>query len=230
MFKTLFATSPDVVMKASGLRLEAIRAIAREQGVDIEDTACRCIDESLLAALADAHVRRMRAYFNNVHRHVAELRGEELATYIDFCQTFKKRQSSDSSAQSWKDIDSDAIREQFIENVHRLTPQDSIFDLFIGCGNIQESAYATPSIKSSGNLETDTCEYKHRTDVIDRIISHHLYYVRPVKTYDTCIDNRSVVWRITLSSRYHLFITEDDDHQQDVINKYIINCAPAMVA
>ena len=61
-FETDFTTSADVVMKASGLRLEAIRVIAREQGVEIEDTACRCIDESLLAALADAHVRKMRAY------------------------------------------------------------------------------------------------------------------------------------------------------------------------
>ena len=61
-FKATFATSADVVMKASGLRLEAIRVIAREQGVEIEDTVCRCIDESLLAELADAHVRRMRAY------------------------------------------------------------------------------------------------------------------------------------------------------------------------
>jgi len=38
MFKAVFATSADVVMKASGLRLEAIRVIAREQGVEIEDT------------------------------------------------------------------------------------------------------------------------------------------------------------------------------------------------
>lgn len=73
MFKAVFATSADVVMKVSGLRLEAIRVIAREQGVEIEDTACRCIDESLLAELADAHVRRMRAYFNNARRHLARM-------------------------------------------------------------------------------------------------------------------------------------------------------------
>lgn len=35
-----FTTSADVVMKASGLRFEAVRAIAREQGVEIEDQAC----------------------------------------------------------------------------------------------------------------------------------------------------------------------------------------------
>ena len=71
-------------MKASGLRLEAIRVIAREQGVEIENTACRCIDESLLAELADAHVRRMKAYFNNARRHIAKLNGDDLAVFIDF--------------------------------------------------------------------------------------------------------------------------------------------------
>lgn len=76
LFETGFTTSADVVMKASGLLFEAIRVIAREQGVEIEDTACRCIDESLLAALADAHVRRLRAYFNNARRHVVELSGD----------------------------------------------------------------------------------------------------------------------------------------------------------
>ena len=46
-----FTTSADVVMEAGGLRLEAIRVIARGRGIEIEDTACRCIDESLLADL-----------------------------------------------------------------------------------------------------------------------------------------------------------------------------------
>lgn len=40
-----FATSADVVIKASGLRIEAIRAIAREQGIEIENVESRCIDE-----------------------------------------------------------------------------------------------------------------------------------------------------------------------------------------
>ena len=65
LFETRFTTSADVVIEASGLRLEAIRVIAREQGVEIEDTACRCIGESLLAALADAHVRKLRAYLGH---------------------------------------------------------------------------------------------------------------------------------------------------------------------
>lgn len=146
-----FATSADVVMKASGLRLEAIRVIAREQGVEIEDTACRCIDESLLAALADAHVRKMRAYFNNARRHVAELSGEELAPFVDFCKTFKNRQTTDFTVQTWEYIDTDAIREQFIEKVHELTLSPAYCKLFTGCSFSLEKIVSSLSFDYSFN-------------------------------------------------------------------------------
>lgn len=230
IFNMDFTTSADVVMKASGLRLEAIRVIAREQGVEIEDTACRCIDEFLLAAFADAHVRKMRAYFNNTRRHIADLAGDELATFIDFCQTFKKRQSSDSAAQSWTDIDADAIREQFLQKVYELTPPT--YRRFNLSGYLIEKLFASLSFESCDHLSTDTnsYEYKQRSDVVDKILSSHLYYERPVKMRVVSIDIRSVVWRVTLSARYHLFTSEDDDHQQDTIDSVSIYRAPEMVA
>lgn len=225
-----FTTSAEVVIKASGLRLEAIRVIAREQGVEIEDTTCRCINESLLAALADAHVRKMRAYFNNAKRHFDQLAGDELATYIDFCRTFNKRQSPENTAQSWKDIDADAIREQFLQKVYELTP--SAFKRFSLSGFAIEKLFASLSFESCDYLgkSTDSYEYKQRSDVVDRILSSYLFYERPAKTRPAPIDIRLAVWRITLSARYHIFTSEDDDHQQDTINSVIIYRAPAMAA
>lgn len=230
-FETGFTTSADVVMKASGLRLEAIRVIAREQGVEIEDTACRCIDESLLAALADAHVRKMRAYFNNARRHVDQLGGDELATFIDFCQTFRNRQTSDTAAQSWSDIDTDAIREQFIEKVHELTP--SVCKRFTLSGSSLEKIISSLSFEHHEYLDTyelDTYEYKQRCEVVEKVLNSHLYYEKPSKPQQPSVDIRSVVWRVTLPARYHIFSSDDDDHQQDTSVNCSINRAPAMVA
>lgn len=227
LFKAVFTTSADVVMKASGLRLEAIRVIAREQGIEIEDTACRCIDENLLAALADAHVRRMRAYFNNARRHIAELNGDDLAVFIDFCKTFKNRQSSDSAAQSWSDIDTDAIREQFIQRVHELTPKPCL-EFLASHSFVFEEIDSSLSFESYEHL--DTFVYKQRCETIEKILNSHLFYEKPLKVSQPCIDIRSVIWRVTVSARYHLFTSEDDDHQQDAINNKIINRAPAMAA
>lgn len=226
-FKVVFATSAEVVMKASGLRLEAIRVIAREQGVEIEDTACRCIDESLLAELADAHVRRMRAYFNNARRHLAELNGDDLAVFIDFCKTFKNRQSSDSTAQAWSDIDTDAIREQFIQRVHELTPKPCL-EFLASHSFVFEEIDSSLSFESYEHL--DTFVYKQRCETVEKILNSHLFYEKPLKVSQPYIDIRSIVRRVTLPARYHLFTSEDDDHQQDAIDNMIINRAPAMAA
>lgn len=226
LLKTQFTTSADVVMKASGLRFEAIRVIAREQGVEIEDTTCRCIDENLLVALADAHVRRMRTYFINVRRHVAELDGDELAIFLDFCRTFNNRQSSDPIAQRWSDIDTDAIREQFIQRVHELTPS-SWPELFNGCALIFGNCCDSLSFGLYDNLRS--YEDKLCGDVVERVLHSCLYYEKPQKTKHPCIDIREIVRRVTLFARYHLF-TSEDDHQQDAINNHIINRAPVMVA
>ena len=233
LFETGFTTSADVVMEASGLRLEAIRVIAREQGVVIEDTACRCIDESLLAELADAHVRKMRAYFKNAQRHIAELDGDELATFINFCQTFKNRQSSDTAAQTWSDIDTDVIREQFIQKVHELTPSPTLRRFTVSSTVLLEKMFSSLSFEYRVYLDTcelDTYEYKQRCEVVEKVLHSHLYYEKPSKTQLPCIDIRSVVWRVTLPARYHIHISEDDDHLQDTIDNRVINRAPAMVA
>jgi len=234
LFETGFTTSADVVMEASGLRLEAIRVIAREQGVEIEDTACRCIDESLLDALADAHVRKLRAYFNNAQRHIAELDGDELATFINFSQTFNNRQSSDSAAQTWSDIDTDAIREQFFERVHELTPSTTTYCKLFSCSNFSlEKILSSLSFERHEYLytsELDTYEYKQRCEVVEKVLNSNLYYEKPSKTKRPCVDIRSVVWRVTLPARYHIFTSDDDDHQQDAIDNRVIHRAPAMVA
>ena len=231
--KATFTTSADVVMRASGLHLEAIRVIAREQGVEIEDTACRCIDKSLLDALAAAHVRKFRAYFNNAQRHIAELDGDELATFINFCQTFNNRQSPDSAAQTWSDIDTDAIREQFIQKVHELTPSPTLRRFTVSSTVLLEKMFSSLSFECREYLNTcelDTYEYKQRCEIIEKLLHSHQYYEKPSKTQLPCIDIRSVVWRVTLPARYHIHISEDDDHQQDAIDNRVINRAPAMVA
>lgn len=212
-----FTTSADVVMKASGLRLEAVRAIAREQGVKIEETACRCIDESLLAFLADAHVRRLKAYFHNAKRHIPELADDELVTFVKFCETYKKRQHSVSCSLFWADIDIEAIRERFIDKVHKLTPPEKRHCLF--------SALLFDGITfESHSLEyIDVCNPSERilqTDIIDKVIQSYLYYEKPCQIVNYTLDLRSEASKTILSARYHIFVFEDDGHHNYVVSKY----------
>lgn len=202
-----FTTSADVVMKASGLRIEAIRAIARERGIEIEDTESRCIDENLLSLLADAHVRQLKSYFNKSKRHISELTGAELAMFVDFCETFKKRHSN-NSALSWDNIDADAIREQFIKKVHSLTPSREFPSLFSGYMPL-EIITESPSLEP---FDLDTLLLERQKDyIISRLLSNRWLYKRCDEQHIVQRDSRSQVKRVTLSSRYYIFSDDDDE-------------------
>lgn len=221
-----FTTSADVVMKASGLRIEAIRAIAREVGIEIEDVESRCIDENLLSLLADAHVRQLKSYFNKTKRHISELTGAELSMFIDFCETFKKRQSN-NSALSWDNIDADAIREQFIKKVHSLTPSRELPSLFSGCMPIE---IRTESL-SFESLDQDALQTEHQKDlVISRILNNRWLYLRCKEQHVVSNDKRKQVRRVTLSSRYYIFSDDDDELLCDTKDRAINFRAPKEVA
>ena len=213
-----FTTSADVVMKASGLRLEAIRAIAREKGVEIEDTACRCIDEELLADFAEAHVRRLRAYFHNAQRHLAELTGDELATFVKFCNTFKKRHSSDSKSLLWSDIDTETIREQFIQKVHKLSPLP-LLDAVLG--NFVESKAIFKLCSVNTDISNVIDGQQPKEDILDKITQSYLYYVKPCNEQILYVDHRTEVKKTTLSARYHIFVSEDEDHLENMSDNYL---------
>ena len=221
-----FTTSADVVMKASGLRIEAIRAIAREVGVEIEDTESRCIDENLLSLLADAHVRQLKSYYNKTKRHISELTGAELSMFIDFCETFKKRQSNNSTL-SWDNIDADAIREQFIKKVHSLTPSRELPSLFSGCIPV-EIITESPCLEP---LDLDALQTERQKDlVISRILNNRWLYMRCKEQYVVSNDKRRQLRRVTLSSRYYIFPDDDDELLYDTKDESINFRAPKEVA
>lgn len=200
-----FTTSADVVMKASGLRLEAIRAIAREVGIKIEETESRCIDENLLSLLADAHVRQLKSYFNKSKRHLAELTGAELTMFADFCETFKKRQS-DYSVLSWDNIDADIIREQFLKKVHSLTQNQ---DLPLNPSGKTLFEIVTESLSlETYDLDTFQCD-QQKDFIVNCLLNNRWLYMQCKELYIIRVDRRSQVKRVTQSSRYYIYPDEN---------------------
>lgn len=198
-------TTPAIVMRASGLKYEAIRAIAREYGVNIKSERSRCIDESLLSLLADAHIRRLKSYFNKSIRHLSKLSGAELSTFIDFCETFKKRQSNPSSL-TWNDIDIESIREDFINEVHKSTSGHI-------CYRDGKSKVETAVIPISHYPYYDiSCQsFKKR-----KLIAQALVHYRRIKA---CLTNKSfkaygdaIIRRVTKSFRFHIFSSSGNDY------------------
>jgi hypothetical protein len=240
-FFSHFTTSADAVMKASGLRLEAIRAIAREQGVEIGNVHRRCIDENLLEELAKAHVRRLKSYFNNSRRHISELSGADLRAFVNFCIIFKKHHLS-HAAETWDDIDTNAIREQFFKKVKYSTSAQSSNDsrsfsileyvavkrMRTSFGRMPNEGQHNPGVSIlfsniyhgvyfhsfSHENDDDTYDFLRKEEVIRNVIHSRWYYDRPVRKRIIHTDQRDIVRRVTLSARYHIF-SDDDEHLCD---------------
>ncbi len=239
IFSEDFTTSADVVRNACGLPLEAIRVVAREQGVKIDDPACSNIKLDLLAALADAHVRHIKAYYRNAQRYVAQLGGNELTTFVDFCETFKKRHVD--TVCSWDDIDIDAIKERFFRKVKELTPhKDDILEALLS--ERSDVLYESAKVKfvdtcpvinrlsiyqNSINPFSNQARYRslddtwRKYDVIERVVTSACYGHCPKHIYYN-IDLRRQIRTVTLSARFYIFIDEDEHHLNSnfVYNKY----------
>lgn len=224
-----YLTSAEVVMKASGLRLEAIRSIAREKGVEIQDVRSRCIDENLLSLLADAHIRRLKSYFNKSIRHFGELSAEDRITFDDFCQTFKKS-TFNYKPVSWNDIDTDAIREQFFEKVYYLCPKSQVSNkefgerIFQGLDSIlieklgpdPRLPYSQPFFNIydrrflSEWLDQSQEEFFSKDAVLDKVYESQYFYAEPIEAQVVHEDNQILFRRVSLSARYYVF--PDDDY------------------
>lgn len=187
-----FMTSAQVVMDASGLRLEAIRSIAREQGIEIRDEQSRCIDENLLEELANAHVRRLKSYFNNTRRHISEISSADFKIFVSFCITFKKHCIYSKAVDSWDDIDTDSIREQFLKKVHDSTPEQS------RCANIcaKGNLFCISKFVNSNNSVCDCLPTIRLSDVGFVNLSAFKVYsanyricAQSFSLDDTCIEN-----------------------------------------
>lgn len=227
-FSNNFTTSADAVRKACGLRFEAIRVIANEQGVEINDPACSNINLNLLAALADAHVSRLRTYYNNVQRHTALLGTDELTTFVEFCETFKKRQVE--TVCSWDNIDVDSVKEQFFRKVKELTPRqrrqcNSTFSALserfceiieIKLENIGLAANKPDEYQEV--IDSFSCQAQDKRllnlckdNIIERVITSA--FCRPCsKKASYNVDHRKLIRKVTISARFHIFIDEDERH------------------
>lgn len=226
--RSQYMTSAEVVMEASGLRLEAVRSIAREHGIEINDVRSRCIDENLLSYLADAHIRRLKAYFNKSKRHLSELSCEDYIAFDDFCQTFKKS-TFNYKPVSWNDIDVDAIREQFYEKVYSLCPKTQVSNkqfgecILKGLDSVviertepdpifpysQPFFYTYDRRFLSEWLEHSQEKFFTQNAVLDKVYESICFYAEPIEIPTVNNNNRVLFRRVSLSARYYVFPDED---------------------
>lgn len=209
-------TSLEAIQKVMNVPMEAIASIGRTAGMEILDTSSECIDENSLAPFAEAYVRKMKCYFNNSLRSKDQLGPEELSTFIKFTHLFKKPTAKTACAESWKDIDQDALRDQFYAEIRKNTPKrETFFDALLE--SVYNALSAHSFVTRRAELHESITLQDEKSDLHQCIVNSRCYLQKQPKRKE-CKAKSDVTRTILLSARYH--VNADDgkeDHNQGVL-------------
>lgn len=225
-FKPKFMTSLEVINKVMNVPECALKAILRDKGYDAIETTSICIDEEMLMVFADAYVRKLRSYFISSNRNPHLLTPQESSDLEEFYTTFKKKEIEYTNVKNWNHIDTDLIRDYFVQEVKEQTPNPFEFydkivyrilanDGYKEC--IRNNVYAI--VNNSQHEYFDGRNYKQKllTRITHSLCYHSRLRLGTKPTNQCCI---TTIRQIYATARYHTFPVDNDDAHEE-INSFI---------
>ena len=192
-----FKTSLDIIQEVMNVPMCALTSLLRANGYDdVDDTTSLCIDEKGLDIFAEAYIRKIQSYFFSSLRNISRLAQNELNSFNQFIESFKKTDLQGASLK-WSDIDTEHLRGTFIDKVKRKTsPQStcsSYLDLFTRVVVRKQRKDNRPLSYIDYSASCFTVSYES----IIQELSIQWWYLQPIIT-QYFIDNKSEIWSLSL--------------------------------
>lgn len=246
-----FKTSLEVIQKVMNVPMCAVKSLLRSNGYNnINDETSLCIDEERLGIFSEAYIRKMKNYFTRSLQNIASLPPKERSDYNKFVELFKKQDSQKREPKNWNDIDTDRLKEAFIEKVKKETsvecPRYSFIlsdelarRIFINRFSkiipekevevkyINISDYAYKLILNNlgmGFSEQEILEKRLEEEeyVLANIINSEYYIAEPIQI--------KLVWyiinlivKIIIYAKYHIYSMKDDEDSNNVNLNFMRN-------
>ena len=197
-----FMTSLDVIREVMNVPQCALNSILRANGYVEVEPGRICIDEEMLSVFADAYIRKMKNYFLSSVRNIENLSYQEFTDLNEFYNTFKKQDVKFVRRAEWSQIDTELIRDAFMDKIKELTPRKkSCFEWF--WEQISERFES-----STVYHDYERCLYVSYSCTEDRVTHNRFYLVRQkVKKVFNCSVN--IVRQFFVAARYHIFVADD---------------------
>lgn len=216
-----FMTSLNIIREVMNVPLCAIGSILRSNGYDEVDPDCICIDEEMLSVFADAYIRKMKNYFLSSVRNIDNLSTEEFTDLDEFCNTFKKQEVKSIRKSKWSQIDTELIRDVFMDKIKELTPhKKSYLDYFQELEQYFETCewqIVCDDPECSFNLYRIHHSFKKKR-LLTRLTHNRFYLVKQkVKSVNYCC--ASILRRLFVAARYHIFVSDDVDNNGSSFNQ-----------
>ena len=213
-----FMTSLDVIRDVMNVPQCALNSILRANGYAEVEPGRICIDEKMLSVFADAYIRKMKNYFLSSIRNIENLSYEEFTDLNEFYNTFKKQDVKFVRRAEWSQIDTELIRDAFMDKIKELTPRKkSCFDCFLE--QIYERFESSTVYHELAHIlyVNDSCSDEN-SSLLDRVTHNRFYLVRQkVKIIFNCSIN--IVRQFFVAARYHIFVADDVDANGGLYNQ-----------
>lgn len=213
----------------------ALSSILRANGYDEVNPDSICIDEKMLSYFADAYIRKMKNYFLSSIRNYENLTYQEFTDLEEFYNTFKKIGVKFTRKAEWSHIDTELLRNAFLDNIKELTPRRKSRLEYL-CEHITESYHCSMPLFSDELEEYEIIlsecspdEYifhriinskdKERS-ILMRITRSRFYQIKN-RHKIFCIYTFNIMRQFFIAARYHIFVADDTD--SDVNNSNIVS-------
>ncbi len=224
-----FMTSLDIVQEVMNVPMCALTSLLRSYGYDsIDDTSSLCIDEKRLEIFADAYVRKIRSYFTSSLRNISKLSQKELEVLEQFIKLFKNKDLQKEPSK-WSDIDTEHLKEAFIEKVRRKTPFELSAPCYIDLAKhilvvaSKKIKVEYHSVSTSSSLLHNFAHRENINEIVVEkeqqildIVTHSYYYVAK-STYLKPRKHINIqLKKIYIAARYHIFVSESEDENSNI--------------
>lgn len=224
--KPEFMTSLEVIKKVMNVPECALEALLRENGYGTTEPTSICIDEKMLMVFANAYIRKLRSYFIRSNRNTHLLTPQERFDLDEFYTTFKKKDVKHTNVKNWNQIDTDLIRDHFVQEVKKQTSHrnsfydDNICHIVINETNEELARNKIyPVVGNSRHKHVHSRNYK--SELLVRITKSRLYQSKLRTNNSKNQTNTTTIWQVYTAARYHTFPVDsnnpDDDNNDTIV-------------
>lgn len=212
-----FMTSLDIIKEVMNVPQCALNSILRANGYAVVAPGSICIDEKMLSVFADAYIRKMKNFFLSSVRNIENLSYEEFTDLNEFYDTFKKQDVKFVRRAEWSQIDTELIRDAFMDKIKELTPRkksrfEQFLEQFYG---IRESFSLCHELAHI--LIKESCS-DEKSRLLYRVTHNRFFLVRQkVKVVFNC--SVIIVRQFFVAARYHIFVADDVDADGGLNNR-----------
>ena len=211
-----FMTSLNVIREVMNVPQCALDSILRAHGHSEIELDSICIDEEMLSVFADAYIRKMKNYFLSSVRNIEKLSAEEFADLNEFYNTFKKQGAMFVHRAEWSQINTELIRDVFMDKIKELTPRRKTpFDYY----QELESYFETCEWQVICDPEVSLNLYKShhsakKKGLLTRLTHNRFYFIKQKVNKAYCCP-ANIMRQLFVAARYHIFVADDVDNNDD---------------